>query len=162
MANKIIQMTDGSDNIYPQTALRWWIYKGKLLGSPAASTSAEGYGYATIIREPSGLYRIEYTASITTADSSATSDFRFGVVPSLFTATIGTTLTPKSGGHWLVFDTNGALIVNTIGFSGVHTATANNDAWSLARMYTTDGSIGSWPASKWTVGNRITGVCYGQ
>lgn len=162
--SKIIQMSDGTTNLYPQTANQNWYYSGLLI-SADTDTSIAGYGAAHIQLLPSGIYQIDFEAKITTAGTNNT-DFSTGILASVFTATVGKTLTPLGQaytGMAQIFNSSGAMKINMMGNAFQTRAGANGTRWMFGRKYANSGSdFGSWGTSSYAVGDIICGTCYGS
>lgn len=158
-------------NIYNQTWRGWVQHNpgsisriyGKILGSAATGATAEGYGHATVTEQSDGRFRIDFCASVTTADSTATTDYSFGLRSDLISALVGKTITPLAGGHYIpILNSNGMIDKTAMGYGSLLQSASNGKCWAFARMYQTDGSVGAWATSRWNVGDMFYGTCYGQ
>ena len=138
-----------------------WRYTGEIINSE--SGTVKGYGTANIQLLANGLYRIDFTAKIDTA-GTVSNDYSTGVPTSLFTSTVGKTITPISTPEGLAywFNSSGVLRTDRTGYGLRTGATAGGTRWAIGRKYAASGSdFGTWADSAYTAGDIIYGTCYG-
>lgn len=134
-----------------------------------SSLAIAGYGTGTLTLYETGIARLDFVQTITTADSS-TSNFKWGINRNLFNTFFGTTIptiTPNSGycGTAAFYKSNGTtapMDVATVGNGGTFERPSSaTQFWTPARNYNTSGNRGAWPPSQFPAGTRIVGTCWG-
>ncbi len=128
--------------------------------------AARGTGVATVILYASGLAKIEYQYTITTAGTStATTNFKWGLNRDLLSARNSNipAITPVAGGvaEWYSAKSNStwsALHETYNGYGCTHTV--NSQFWCASRNHN-GTSVGAHPVSTAVLNIRICGTCYG-
>lgn len=133
-----------------------YVVSGAILN--AAEDPVVGYGTAVVLLRADGLAEIHYQVQIAVAGTS-TSDFLYGLNRDLVRKADMPVINPTVGGMLLYYTSDGTLDTGVMEYAGTHTA--KSQFWTPARVYTTDGDIGSWPTSKMSLGMHLDGVCYG-
>ena len=153
---------EDSAKLVPASALtpRVYVAKGPILTSDG---TARGSGTATVHITPDGIARIDYAVAIT-ADGTDAGSYSVGLDIALLRAVNQNipAITPLAGGSCVYYRKDGTLYIEKTQYGGFHTTWLNNGRWSLGRVYTPDGSDGSWSDSQFIVGHTIAGTCYGQ
>lgn len=119
-----------------------------------------GYGTATVYLYKNGIAEVHFNVKITTTGTGSTS-FACGINRDLLknlNANIPT-ITPVIGGSLTYCSTSGTIADDRMGYGG--TLSAVGQFWEPARVYTTSGDVGGWPASNLVANQRLIGVCYG-
>ena len=119
-----------------------------------------GGGTATVTIEPSGLARIDFNFKIT--QTGTKEDFyAWGLNRDMLSERNKNipVITPISGGVLSVYDTNGVLLRDKIGFGGFMEGVSQ--FWCPSRVWQYDGSIGKWPETEFQEGMQLMGTCYG-
>lgn len=144
---------DEFKKIQPQT----YECSGFLVNSTAEEIT--GFGRATVtLRE--GIAEIKFSARIQTNNGPTT--FTWGLNRDLLRLRIPglPNITPISNNSNLYFFSgNGAVLTDLMGFAGM--AVPTDQFWTPARMYQTDGTIGSWGSDQFPINSYITGTVYG-
>lgn len=128
--------------------------------------AAIGTGVATVTLYASGLAKIDYQYTITTAGTStATTNFKWGLNRDLLSARNANipTITPVNGGvaEWYAAKSNSvwsSLHESYNGYGCTHTV--NSQFWCAARNHN-GTSVGAYPVSTAVLNIRICGTCYG-
>lgn len=156
---KEIQLTDTSGTkLYPLTANRSYSYRGIILN--AINSEIEARGTVMVIRMPSGLWRLDFVAKITTASTNST-DFSFGLDADVFKDVVNVTPSAPSG-YWQLFNSSGSFDTASSGYGNEVRAGANSmRRWQLGRIYNDSAAFGAWAPSHYKVGDYIQGFCYG-
>lgn len=139
-----------------------WIYYGYLLVD--GSSSFAGYGKANIYRQANGIYKVEWSAQITTAKGSSETEGMSRVSSEVFASTVGKTITPIARyGWWDCVNSSGTARRDRIGYGGNYDSRTSPTGWGLSRVYGTSSSqqSGGWGAGSFAVGDFLHGVCYG-
>lgn len=117
-----------------------------------------GWGRATVILKD-GIAEINFSARIQTNTGST---FNWGLNRDLLQSLIPglPTITPISRySNLQFFAANGAVLTDLMGYSGM--AVPTNQFWTPARMFQTEGTIGSWGSEQFPTNSYITGTVYG-
>ena len=131
-------------------------YEGLIMNS--SHSTFEAHGCATITVFANGLVKIEYNALVTTA-SSVPDNFIYGVNRDVLTPLIGRAIIPERGGI-VSFYTSSGVKMGENGHGGLHNVDAQ--FWTLARVYTTTGDVGTWEDARFSLGCSFSGICYGR
>lgn len=133
---------------------RYYRYAGWILNSANSGLSGHGIANIVIFRK---LAKIDFIIQITTSSTSST--FQYGINRDILQLSAGVPIiTPVNSGT-LQYFRNGSLVTSLMGYGG--TLEARSQFWTPARIYTTDGKIGSWPETQFQVGDILSGACYG-
>lgn len=117
-----------------------------------------GWGRAAVTLKE-GIAEINFSARIQTNTGST---FNWGLNRDLLQTLIPDlpTITPISRySNLQFFAATGAVLTDLMGYSGM--AVPTNQFWTPARMFQTEGTIGSWGSDQFPVNSYITGTVYG-
>ena len=144
---------DEFKKIQPQT----YECSGFLVNSLAGEIT--GYGRATVTLRD-GIAEIKFSVRIHTNNGSAT--FNWGLNRDLLHTLLPNLpiITPvNTNSNLQFFAATGAVLVDLMGYGGM--ASGDNQFWTPARMYQTDGSTGIWGSDQFPANSYITGTVYG-
>lgn len=118
-----------------------------------------GYGHVAVTLE-NGIAEIKFSARISANNNPSTFNWGFNrdllrmLIPAL------PNITPISSySNLQYFSGTGVFLTDLMGYSGL--AVVADQFWTPARMYQTDGTIGSWGSDQFPINSYITGTVYG-
>ena len=142
------------------TSAKFYSARGIIVDSGTTGTT-EGYGKATVVIIGKTVM-VTFSAQITTAGTEEDIyDIGIGVSTLCSLNPDIPAFTVSHGGNIEFLDASGVYDVNMNGYGGECVFDISTNRWNLARIYDTNGSIGTWRDSKYTTGIIIRGTVYG-